>query len=322
MHSDFREEVFKNCKLLYAQKNKSMQETCMCWGWECGEGWNDILADASYQLEALNMIVYPKYKLRIQAEQVKEKFGTLRFYYNVVCDNSRFSHTLSEMFYMIYLKLSNIDYKYIEVVDAEPYSTIETKELTKEEYVKAKYSDVKCSKATYEMKDGKYYEHVEIRHYRKFHYAPSRHKISYALMQFFKNCYAKLNRTKIKLSSSQQIVKAFLHRQAECIIAKAEKDCFNVCEQCGITIGTDYSPRCQTKGWTTYLCDECAAKSKYEYYVGDETWKKGKCIKSAIENFTDKIKHDVQHKINAKRYEAKIKERQQLIDEELTINSK
>jgi len=56
---------------LYAQRNMPMSQTCMCWGFP-GDGWFGLLLEASLALEALD--------LRIEAVQVKEKFGTLRFY--------------------------------------------------------------------------------------------------------------------------------------------------------------------------------------------------------------------------------------------------
>lgn len=56
---------------LYVQRNAPMSQTCMCWGFP-GDGWFGLLLEASVALEALD--------LRIAAVQVKEKFGTLRFY--------------------------------------------------------------------------------------------------------------------------------------------------------------------------------------------------------------------------------------------------
>lgn len=55
---------------LYAQYNDPMSQTCMCWGFECGDGWAKLIRTIS---EALS-------KIDVQAVQVKEKFGTLRFY--------------------------------------------------------------------------------------------------------------------------------------------------------------------------------------------------------------------------------------------------
>jgi len=62
--------------LLYAQRHKPMTETCMCWGFECGDGWEPLIRELSQQLEWLNATG----KVRVEAVQVKEKFGTLRFY--------------------------------------------------------------------------------------------------------------------------------------------------------------------------------------------------------------------------------------------------
>jgi len=57
---------------LYVQHGWSMQETCMCWGFNCDDGWFDIIFNLSKKL----MEVDPD----VQAVQVKEKFGGLRFY--------------------------------------------------------------------------------------------------------------------------------------------------------------------------------------------------------------------------------------------------
>lgn len=64
---------------LYQQRNQSMSVTCMCWGFP-GDGWFGLLLEASIALEALGQ--------GIVALQVKEKFGTLRLYTNVVNDES------------------------------------------------------------------------------------------------------------------------------------------------------------------------------------------------------------------------------------------
>jgi len=64
-------------------RNKPMQETCMCWGFECGDGWFNILdqlmGNIQHHIDWKNRTeeVVPQVTL----DQVKEKFGTLRFYY-------------------------------------------------------------------------------------------------------------------------------------------------------------------------------------------------------------------------------------------------
>lgn len=118
---------------MMVNRNKGMQETCMCWGFECGDGWFNILdqlmgniqhhidwkekqrkwaidynemaaqakagnfdlfeesmkdtLSAEYKEKRLGEIVagdfreVPELIPQVTLDQVKEKFGTLRFYY-------------------------------------------------------------------------------------------------------------------------------------------------------------------------------------------------------------------------------------------------
>lgn len=87
--------------ILFADSKKSMKETCMCWGIECPIGWYHILDQLCTALEFNNMEFIRNYNLAIVADQVKEKFGTLRFYYSIcnvddvgtkICDVEKDSH--------------------------------------------------------------------------------------------------------------------------------------------------------------------------------------------------------------------------------------
>jgi hypothetical protein len=77
MRQDLDNKLCTDFPLLYADRNASMQVTCMCWGFP-GDGWYDLIREASGKLEALiSLQLRPEdYK----ASQVKEKFGTLCFY--------------------------------------------------------------------------------------------------------------------------------------------------------------------------------------------------------------------------------------------------
>jgi len=69
---------------MMVNRNKSMIETCMCWGFECGDGWFNILDQLMGSIQHhldwknKNSLVVDQVTL----DQVKEKFGTLRFYYS------------------------------------------------------------------------------------------------------------------------------------------------------------------------------------------------------------------------------------------------
>ena len=119
---------------MMVNRNKSMQETCMCWGFDCGDGWFNILdqlmgniqhhidwkekqregaikynematqaksgnfdlfeetmkalPDDEFKEKRLGEIVagdfrkVPESIPQVTLDQVKEKFGTLRFYYS------------------------------------------------------------------------------------------------------------------------------------------------------------------------------------------------------------------------------------------------
>jgi uncharacterized Zn finger protein (UPF0148 family) len=55
----------------------------MCWGIECPLGWFNIIKQLCTVLEFYNMEFVKNHGVAIVANQVKEKFGTLRFYYTV-----------------------------------------------------------------------------------------------------------------------------------------------------------------------------------------------------------------------------------------------
>ena len=94
---------------IFADRYKSPQESCLAFGIECGDGWYDILDTLCYaathtystsfevdeqdgkrlglKLNTYNNAYYfPVNPPQIIADQVKEKFGTLRFYYHLEFD--------------------------------------------------------------------------------------------------------------------------------------------------------------------------------------------------------------------------------------------
>lgn len=98
---------------IFVNRNKSAQESCMYWGFECGDGWYnliDTLCEAiTYTFttsvevdeedgkrlgiepnrwagEEKNRYFFKVEAPQVIADQVKEKFGTLRFYYHLDYD--------------------------------------------------------------------------------------------------------------------------------------------------------------------------------------------------------------------------------------------
>ena len=68
---------------MMVNRNLSMMETTMAWGFECGDGWFDILDQLMNNIQ--HHIDWRNRKgevvAQVTVDQVKEKFGTLRFYY-------------------------------------------------------------------------------------------------------------------------------------------------------------------------------------------------------------------------------------------------
>jgi len=71
MKQELQQELVNKYPKLYKDYGGNPRETCLAFGFECGDGWYNIIADLSEKLS--------KYE-EIFATQVKEKFGSLRFY--------------------------------------------------------------------------------------------------------------------------------------------------------------------------------------------------------------------------------------------------
>jgi len=78
MNEENTKILLKDFPKLYKQYYDDKMNTCMCWGFDCLDGWFDLIYDLSQKLE----IVSPT----TEATQVKEKFGGLRFYHNGVTE--------------------------------------------------------------------------------------------------------------------------------------------------------------------------------------------------------------------------------------------
>lgn len=75
---------------IFANRHGDMKETAMCWGFECGDGWFNIIDQLCSNIQHhIDWAQQQKEKYgrgegcsQVVAVQVKEKFGTLRFYTN------------------------------------------------------------------------------------------------------------------------------------------------------------------------------------------------------------------------------------------------
>lgn len=271
------EETIADCPLLYDMVGRPATETCMCFGWEHGNGWNKITSELSRQLETVNDYFHPKFRLRIQADQIKEKYGEYRFYYSIIQDSNSLMTFVSKAFRKLSEYLNNykrFDYRTKLVTDVEPYDYDEVNEITADrfkEITDPDFKGVRCSNVDYVEKDGKYLEIVHLRNYGKKHIEPTRHKLLWMIKNFSDMTYRR-TRGSFKDNAKIRNARSVMSGIAEMLIRNAEKQCSETCEQCGSQIGTRWSPMCQTVGWISCLCPSCAEKSNVEYIKDGEHW--------------------------------------------------
>lgn len=148
MKQELDTSLCKKYPKMMVNRDKSMMETCMCWGFECGDGWFNILdqlmgniqhhidwkenqrqwaldynvmatqakagnfdlfektmegvTDPAYKEKRLSEVIagdfrpVPESIPQVTLDQVKEKFGTLRFYYTGGDDYIRGMVSLAE----------------------------------------------------------------------------------------------------------------------------------------------------------------------------------------------------------------------------------
>ena len=108
MSPELQKQLYSKYPEIFADKDKSMKETAMCWGIETPDDWYDIIDTLCQALtntyttyldidkedaERLGIkpvryrdedsYIYSVECPQVIAEQVKEKYGTLRFYYRL-----------------------------------------------------------------------------------------------------------------------------------------------------------------------------------------------------------------------------------------------
>ena len=96
MKAKLQNKIYKEFDELFKDRDSSMQETCMCWGLDCGDGWYNILLALC---QTIKNIERNHKGLKVVADQVKEKYGTLSFYY----------HTTGELVKTDYAGYSNVE---------------------------------------------------------------------------------------------------------------------------------------------------------------------------------------------------------------------
>ena len=84
MKQELQDKLFEKYPEIFRQKDWNMQQTCMCWGICTGDGWYHILdtlcLSIQHRIDSKSESDSPVEQ--VEATQVKEKWGGLRFYYD------------------------------------------------------------------------------------------------------------------------------------------------------------------------------------------------------------------------------------------------
>ena len=90
MKRELDEQLCVKYPKIFKDRHGDMKETLMCWGFECGDGWYNIIDQlcaniqhhVDWKQEQKEKYSRGEGCSQVIAVQIKEKFGTLRFYYD------------------------------------------------------------------------------------------------------------------------------------------------------------------------------------------------------------------------------------------------
>lgn len=88
MNSELEDRLVQEFPEIFRDWRGDPQHTCMAWGIECPAAWEPAIRAAcvtiAHEVRSVNER-HPTLGFRVIADQIKEKFGTLRFYWHSEC---------------------------------------------------------------------------------------------------------------------------------------------------------------------------------------------------------------------------------------------
>jgi hypothetical protein len=98
MNSHLDQELCEKYADIMAERRLGAMQTAMCWGFDHGDGWFHILDSAMKLVQShINITRRRGHEIeQVVFEQVKEKFGSLRFYTNPSTDYIRGMISMAE----------------------------------------------------------------------------------------------------------------------------------------------------------------------------------------------------------------------------------
>ena len=301
--------MMEDCPILYNQRKLPCTETCMCWGIEAGEGWLKPLTKLSKRLEDINNAWWPLLHIRVQADQVKEKYGTLHFYYTCVIDPPWYRYYLIKAVnWMSNFIRKHVKFKYERVELTPRHKKLLTTEISLDEYKQYMKSSAKAVNVTFEAVDGKIIKKTEVEVCPSYENVLKNHKILHWIENKLTHIGYSLNA--VDRSERCDRMLETISKSIEEAVRTAENDCYCTCEECGAEIND--LTRCMTNGYVRYLCEDCASKSNGNYQKNGDIYNNKKLIKTVAQCYQEEAAY------NAKYAEQK-KQQQQEADEKIRM---
>ncbi len=82
MRNELEDILYESSPVFYRERILDLEETLMCFGFECGDGWFEPLLEFSKETRRMNGLA-SKHHICFVASQVKEKFGEIRVYWHL-----------------------------------------------------------------------------------------------------------------------------------------------------------------------------------------------------------------------------------------------
>jgi hypothetical protein len=129
----FESDILNKYPKIFRDKDKSMQETCMCWGLEVPKPWLPVIDELCEAMSNSKYTVYsPEYDEEIKfpeivADQVKSKFRTLRFYYHLEYEQENIPPHITREHYKFVdgmIAYAETRIKHIEQIKIEPITKV------------------------------------------------------------------------------------------------------------------------------------------------------------------------------------------------------
>jgi hypothetical protein len=132
MNKENTNKLWEKYPIIFSGRYLSLQESLIPFGFECGDGWYDLI---NKLCEDVTTLIENK-NIKVTAVQVKEKFGGLRFYYGIESPETfmgKFNYMISQFMFkrkwgVRYWKIIHFKRKFYKTIEEKISDIIDNAE--------------------------------------------------------------------------------------------------------------------------------------------------------------------------------------------------